>query len=94
MASNGYVRRQCSNCLFYRTTHEHGYSSNDCILRNDDWYNCDGMRWVSATEYDRNPEVAAKHDEPCEHYTNIYEVRNQIRKKFGIKEIEINEYCM
>ena len=90
MASNGYVRRQCDNCIFYRSDREYG---EECILYDDMW-KADGMKWVSATEYDRNPEVAAKHDEACKHYTNIYEVRNQMIDKLGIPKVEINEYCL
>jgi hypothetical protein len=90
MASNGYVRRKCDLCIFYRSDREYG---EECILYDDMW-NADGMRWVSSNDYNSNPEVAAKHDEPCEHYTNIYEVRNQIREKLGIEKVKINEYCM
>lgn len=90
MASNGYVRRKCDLCIFYRGDREYG---EECILYDDMW-NADGMRWVSSNDYDSNPEVAAKHDEPCEHYTNIYEVRNEIRERLGVPKVKINEYCM
>lgn len=84
MASNGYVRRQCSNCIFYRSDREYG---EECILFDEMW-NANGMAWVSASLYYDNPEIAAKHDEPCEHYVNKLEVRNHFRDKFGIKRIE------
>lgn len=84
MASNGYVRRQCSDCIFYRSEREYG---EDCILYDEMW-DSDGMRWVSANDYHSNPEIQAKHDEPCEHYSNEKEIRNQIRDKFGIKRCE------
>lgn len=84
MASNGYVRRQCEGCIFYSSDREYGET---CILYDELW-DSDGMKWVSANDYERDPEVRAKHDEWCEHCVELRELRNQIRKCFGIKKVE------
>lgn len=81
MASNGYVRRCCTRCIFYRTDQEIG---DECILYDETW-NANGIRWVSATDYHRDPYIRAKHDEECEHFSDKKEIRNKIREKFGIK---------
>lgn len=87
MASNGYVRRLCTGCMFYTSDREYGEM---CILHDELW-GFDGMRWVSANDYERDPEIAAKHDEPCEHYSDKREIRNQLREKFGIKKIDFEK---
>lgn len=84
MASNGYVRRQCSKCIFYRSDREYG---EECILYDELW-EADHMFWVSANDYNRSPEIRAKHDEKCKHFISKKEVRNMARKQFGIKTVE------
>ena len=87
MASNGYVRRQCTKCIFYRTDREYG---NECILY-DELFGASGMRWVSATDYYRDPEMKAKYDEKCEHFSDKQELRNRIREKFGIEPCKLGD---
>lgn len=84
MASNGYVRRVCPSCLFYSHDREYGC---ECLLYQELW-DADSMIWVSGTDYKRNPEIKAKHDEECEHYSDKKELKNQIREKFGIEKID------
>ena len=83
MASNGYVRRVCPKCIFYSDEREYG---NRCSLYGESLTSSNGMTWVSATDYNRSPEIRIKHDEKCEHYTNKSDIKNQIREKFGIEK--------
>lgn len=46
------------------------------------------MFWVSANDYNRSPEIRAKHNEKCKHFISKKEVRNMARKQFGIKTVE------
>ena len=86
MASNGYVRRCCGNCIFYSNDREYGIH---CVLYNEMW-NADYMRWVSANDYERDLLMKEKHDEKCKHFTNIRDVKNQVREKFGIEKWNYN----
>lgn len=79
MASNGYVRKDCSGCLFYSSDREYG---NECRLRNEG-FESDGLQWVSANDCDRYPEMKEKYYEPCEHRVSGIEVRQWYRKYFG-----------
>lgn len=80
MASNGYVRRNCHDCIFYEQINDMGASLNLCNFNKSQ----EIMKSITAYEYDRNPEMKQKYDEPCEHHIN----REQIRK-FYKKIIEI-----
>ena len=88
MASNGYVRDCCTDCLFYSGYDiEYGY---ECYLYDEMW-DADSMRWVSANDCNKSPEMEAKHYEECEHYSSVRELKNQIREKFGIKKIDYDD---
>lgn len=54
MASNGYVRSVCPKCIFYSDEREYG---NRCSLYGESLTKSSGMSWVSATDYDRYPEM-------------------------------------
>ena len=84
MASNGYVRRKCPNCIFYSEDREYGIH---CVLYNE-MLDADYMRWVSANDYHKSSEIKEKHDEECEHYSGKHDLKNQLREKFGIKQID------
>ena len=46
------------------------------------------MLWVSAAAYIRDPEVKEKYDEPCEHRASISEIKDRLRRQYGIiKEV-------
>lgn len=82
MASNGYVRRICSECIFYRDEKD---DSGHCILCSENTYKADSMVWISAYDCAKNTKIKEKYNEDCEHYRNAKEVRNQIRKELKIK---------
>ena len=86
MASNGYVRRCCSRCLFYSSEREYG---EWCNLKKE-LFEADSMRWVSANDYDRNPLMKEKYDKKCEHFTSVRDIKNQVREKFGIEKWDYN----
>ena len=83
MASNGYVRSVCSKCIFYSDEREYG---NRCGLYGESLDKSNSMRWVSAIDCNRYPEMKEKYYEQCEHYTDINTIKNQIREKFGIEK--------
>ena len=85
MASNGYVRKCCLGCLFYSSDREYGEL---CNLKNEPFG--DNMRWVSSNVCDRNPLIKEKHNEKCEHFTSITDIKNQVREKFGIEKWDYN----
>ena len=82
MASNGYVRRDCTGCLFYSTGKGYG---EECTLKAEGFAS-EGMRWVSASDYINYPEVKEKHDEPCEHRVDKNKLKEAFRKLFGFSE--------
>lgn len=82
MASNGYMRKQCHRCIFHLYDSDIG---DLCILRNEDLYSTDHMRWVSSTMYIRDPHIRTKYNENCEHFVNINEIRDTLRKEFGLE---------
>lgn len=84
MASNGYVRACCRRCLFYSDDSDF---RNRCILYSEMW-DADRMDWVSANDCERSPLKREKYYEECEHYSDVKELRNQIRERFGIKRID------
>lgn len=84
MASNGYVRRDCSRCLFYESSREYG---NWCNLKNE-LFKADSLKWVSALDYERYPHMKEKYNEKCEHLTSINDIKNQVREKFGIEKVD------
>lgn len=86
MASNGYVRWNCSRCIFYRTDRELGH---ECTVQSERWgLPANRMQWVSATDCDRNPEIEEKHYERCEHFFGKSEIKIILRKAFGIDILE------
>jgi hypothetical protein len=87
MASNGYVRRDCFDCLFYESNKEYG---EWCNLKKE-LFEADSMRWVSANDCDRSPLMTEKHYEKCEHRTNVKDIKNQVREKFGIEKWNYNK---
>ena len=86
MASNGYVRAQCSRCVFYRTERELGH---ECTVYSEEWGEpINRMRWVSAIDYDRDSEMRARHDEECEHFFSKSGMRSIVR---NVLEVIISE---
>ena len=82
MASNGYIRRDCKNCLFYLSD----IDGSRCTLWGDIW--AQWLHWISASDYENNPKMKEKYDEKCEHYVDIRTLKNQYREKFGVPKIE------
>lgn len=88
MASNGYMRRICKDCLFC-ITHSLG-CPNSCVLNSYDERDCDDvyLKWLSALDYDLSDELRLKYDAPCEHFVDLYSLRNVFRVEFGLPAIE------
>lgn len=86
MASNGYVRADCFGCLFYSSDREYG---DTCSLRRE-MFESDGMRWVSANDCDRDPEIKKKHYDKCEHRTSENDIKNKVREHFGFAKWDYN----
>ena len=91
--SNGYNRWICDNCLFLEE-HNHRNNDTDCKFR----INGSRMKWVSAADCERDPEIAAAHHEPCPCFISLEEVRNNYRciklkenNKTSIIDIDPNE---
>ena len=87
MASNGYVRRCCSDCLFYDSDREYG---EWCTLEKE-FFEADGLRWVSANDYEKSQLIREKYDAKCEHCISIRNIKNQVREKFGIEKWNYNK---
>lgn len=87
MASNGYMRRICKDCLFC-ITHSFG-CPDSCVLKSYDEYNCDDiyLKWISALDCDRSDELSMKYDEPCEHFVDLFSLRNVFRVEFGLPAV-------
>ena len=83
MASNGYRRSVCGECIFYDDEREYGHR---CTLRGE-VFNSECMRWVSALDCERYPYMKEKYYESCEHYSSKKEIKNKIREKFGFEKI-------
>lgn len=89
MASNGYMRRICKDCLFC-ITHSLG-CPNSCVLKTYDEYNYDDvyLKWLSALDYDLSAELRSKYDEPCEHFVDLFSLQNVFRAEFGLPTVEV-----
>lgn len=89
MASNGYMRRICKDCLFC-IAHSLG-CPNSCVLKDygesdlDDIY----LKWISALDFDRSEELRLKYDEPCKHFVDLFSLRNVFRVEFGLPAAEV-----
>ena len=84
MASNGYVRKECSSCIFYNDAKEYGHR---CSLKGE-VFDSEQMKYVSASDCERDPYLNKKYHADCAHYTHMKAVKNQIREKYGIIRIE------
>lgn len=80
MASNGYVRRECTGCIFYGHDRDFGPT---CDVKTSECFEWDQMHWVPATLYHSDPKIAKLHDEHCEHFVSLKEVKREYRRKFG-----------
>ena len=87
MASNGYVRRVCGDCIFFSDDREYGYRCSLC----GEWFDSKVMGWVSGNDCDNFPEMKEKYYEQCEHYSSKREIKNQIREKFGFEKIDYSK---
>lgn len=75
MASNGYLRRCCSKCLFYYHCHDGHFCrfNSPSVL----------MLHISAFEYDRFRKLRFSYDEPCLHFIDREKTFDMIRAHFS-----------
>lgn len=79
MASNGYVKTCCLNCLFY----EDLKYKQTCTLYYDD-ARADVLKPFVYEFHVNDEKKMKKFREDCEHFSSIHDARNDNRKKFGI----------
>lgn len=93
---NGYVRRECIHCIFYKSFSDHPATYYSCEFNKDahEIFKCHLMKWVSATDCNRDPEMKEKHYERCFAFVDREELKNTIRKSIicGIRKGELNPW--
>lgn len=77
MATNGYIRACCRDCLFYNDLKY----KQECTLYYDDW-RADKLQYISWMESEDNKKLFF---ENCEHQVKLTSLKNTLRQQFGIK---------
>lgn len=76
MASNGYERWHCDQCLCFANTQD----GRLCKFRSSS--SPDFLKFVSAYDYDHFPELRSFYDEPCPHFIDREFVLEKFRSGF------------
>lgn len=87
--NNDCVTKNCGSCIFYTEGNDMSCHYQSCLLveNGDGYYGCGkGLRWVSATDCEKNPKLKREYIEQCEYFTDIKKIRSDYRKKYGFEQ--------